>query len=107
MSDLEQMKDYCQIHREHIMAEVKQLIDSGDKSIKNDLEKSLSRAMADVENRLLNRMDDRFKRFDEKQDIFNSTLNKILWILVSSLFVGVLVLIGVVLGRGIDFGVIL
>lgn len=105
MEELEQMKDYCEIHREHIMTEVKQLIDNGDKSIKNDLEKGLSRAMLDLENRLLGRMDDRFKRFDDKQDKFNATLQQILWVLVGTLVLGIVVLIGVVIGRGIDFGV--
>ena len=102
MSDLEQMKDYCEIHREHMMTEVKQLIDSRDASIKNDLERTLSKTITDLESRLLLRMDDRFKRFDEKQDVFNATLQKILWVLIGTLVSGVIILVGIILGKGIE-----
>ena len=105
MSELDQMKDYCEIHREHIIMEVKQLIDAGDKSIKSDLESSLSKAMAEIENRLLARMDDRFQRFDSKQDGFNLTLNRILWVLIGACGIAIISLVGVVMGRAIDIGV--
>lgn len=106
MTEFDKMKEHCEIHREYIMNEVRAIVESGDITVKNEFRESLAKAMSDIESRLLKRMDDRFERFDSKQDDFNNILRKIYWILISVLGVGCLILIGFLLGKGIDIGVL-